>query len=312
MVVLAMPIFAVEASVRTPTPVSGITPVSPPSVPVRIACDGKWQWHLQGVALSDKNPNAIFWSMATELVKTDLDGSIDSQIAMPMHSGDLCISGGMVYVVVNKTNCWNGGGDPDNWVYVYNEDDISAGTVAEYHLVDPDGRQEIPGGAGAIARDDDYFYISGGLLPGSVKYKIYRYAVDFDTPAEVYIDTGSIPPISGIQCLALDSSSGWILCGMYGAQAMYVSRTGEYGGALRSGSCAYGVMNWSGSVYARGRLSGSTGKFTAYLSFFDMLLPPAPVSAERDSSAVNSTETLPDGYRPPAGSVDSSPSLSGY
>ena len=57
-------------------------------------------YHLQGVACDGE---AIYWSFSTSLVKTDLTGTNKlAEVEVPMHSGDLCVHRGKVYVATDE------------------------------------------------------------------------------------------------------------------------------------------------------------------------------------------------------------------
>lgn len=73
--------------------------VSLHAVPDRIALEGDYPPHLQGVCTDGTN---IWWSHTVELVRTDLKGKVLAHAKrLKSHHGDLCVVGGTLYVAVN-------------------------------------------------------------------------------------------------------------------------------------------------------------------------------------------------------------------
>ena len=65
---------------------------------IEVSCEGVYRHHLQGIAA---NEDSIFWSFTTTLVKTDLNGSVQSKVEVANHHGDLCLHKGKLFVAVN-------------------------------------------------------------------------------------------------------------------------------------------------------------------------------------------------------------------
>ena len=56
-----------------------------------IACEGSYGDHIQGMATDGE---AIYWSFASTLVKTDLNGKVLKSVPVPYHCGDPCWADG--------------------------------------------------------------------------------------------------------------------------------------------------------------------------------------------------------------------------
>ena len=178
----------------------------PPPTPLQAlamsgaALSGVYPGHLQGVCLAARD--AIYWSMTTTLVKTDLSGTIVRQAGVVSHHGDLCHVDGRIYVAVNL-GLFN---DPerraDSWIYVYDPRDLS--------LL---ARRPVPDlvyGAGGIAFGDGRFVVVGGLPEGAGENRLYAYDETFTSARPIRLETG--PTYKGIQTAAFDGNHWWFGC----------------------------------------------------------------------------------------------------
>lgn len=165
-----------------------------------VALSGSYPGHLQGVCTNDRD--AIYWSMTTCIVKTDLSGNVVRQIEVPSHHGDLCHVDGKIFVAVNL-GLFN---DPemrsDSWVYVYDAEDL---TLSDRHAV-----SDVVYGAGGIAFDQDRFIVVGGLPADQGENRIYEYDPTFTVCREVRLETGQT--YKGIQTAAFDGVHWWFGC----------------------------------------------------------------------------------------------------
>lgn len=161
---------------------------------------GVYPGHLQGVCTNDRD--AIFWSMTTDLVKTDLAGSVVRRVAVPSHHGDLCHVGGRIYAAVNLGLFNDPGQRADSWVYVYDAETLSLLTRR------PVG--DVVYGAGGIASGEGRFIVVGGLPEGQDENCIYECDETFSAPREIRLATG--PTYKGIQTAAFDGDHWWFGC----------------------------------------------------------------------------------------------------
>ena len=134
-----------------------------------ISCDGDYRHHLQGVCADDTG--SVFWSFTTEMVKTDSKGKVLAKLEVENHHGDLCYTGGKVYVAVNLGKFNDPKGNADSWVYVY--DSASLKFLSKHEVKD------VFHGAGGMDARDGHFYIVGGLPKGVEKNYVYEYDEKF-------------------------------------------------------------------------------------------------------------------------------------
>jgi hypothetical protein len=141
------------------------------SIPDLIKYERNYDGHLQGIATDFKN--YLFWSHTTQLVKTDLKGTVLKVIDVPTHHGDLDYYKGKIYVAVNLGKFNEEAGQEDSWVYVYEPENLEL--LHRYPV------SELVHGAGGIAIHKKQVMIVGGL-PYNGKYDknfVYEYDLDF-------------------------------------------------------------------------------------------------------------------------------------
>ncbi|WP_269714909.1 hypothetical protein [Caulobacter sp. NIBR2454] len=165
-----------------------------------VALSGVYAGHLQGACTNDRD--AIYWSMTTSIVKTDVSGNVLRQITVANHHGDLCHVDGKIYVAVNLALFNDPQKRSDSWIYVYDADDLS---LLKRHAV-----SEVVYGAGGIAFGDDRFIVVGGLPDGVGANALYEYDDQFRLRREIVLKTGQT--YKGIQTAAYDGSHWWFGC----------------------------------------------------------------------------------------------------
>lgn len=141
------------------------------NIPDSIKYERNYGGHLQGFATDYKD--FLFWSHTTQLVKTDLKGTVLKVVDVPTHHGDLDYYEGKIYVAVNLGKFNEEAGQEDSWVYVYEPENLE---LLHKYLV-----PELVHGAGGIAIHKKQVMIVGGL-PYNGKYDknfVYEYDPDF-------------------------------------------------------------------------------------------------------------------------------------
>ncbi|EMI18898.1 signal peptide-domain containing protein [Rhodopirellula maiorica SM1] len=216
--------FAIEPAV------SSAKDASPASLPFgEVKCDGDYAHHLQGVCTD--NNEAIFWAITTQLVKTDREGNVLKQVAVPNHHGDLCFNDGKVYVAVNLGQFNNPEGKADSWVYVY--DAASLDLVAKHEC------QQVFHGAGGIGIANGHFFVVGGLPEGVQENYVYEYDAEFRFVKKHVID--SKWTLLGIQTATFHDDAWWFGC--YGAPSTLLKTDAEFNMIGRYHfNCALGII----------------------------------------------------------------------
>ncbi len=186
-----------------------------------VTLSGAYPGHLQGVCTNDRD--AIYWSMTTNLVKTDVSGNIVRQVAVPSHHGDLCHVDGKIYVAVNLALFNDPSKRAESWIHVYDGGDLS---LLARHAV-----SEVVYGAGGLAFGDGRFIVVGGLPDGIGENYIYAYDKDFRSGSRIVLKTGQT--YKGIQTAAFDGDHWWFGC--YGNPAFteVLVRTDRSFGAIQ-------------------------------------------------------------------------------
>jgi hypothetical protein len=165
-----------------------------------VTLSGVYPGHLQGVCTNDRD--AIYWSMTTAIVKTDVAGNIVQQLAVPTHHGDLCHVDGRIYVAVNLALFNDPEQRSDSWIYVYDVNDLA---LLARHPV-----RQVVYGAGGIAFGQGRFIVVGGLPDGVGENHIYEYDRDFRSGRRIVLKTGQT--FKGIQTAAFDGDHWWFGC----------------------------------------------------------------------------------------------------
>ena len=169
------------------------------SLPKEITCPGSYGGHQQGMATDGKT--AFFWSHTTQLAKTDLHGNLLKVIDVPSHHGDLDYYDQKVYVAVNLGG-FNGQGQSDSWVYVYDAEDFS--------LISKHAVPELVFGAGGIAIHNGRFIVVGGLPTECQENYAYEYDSNFNFVERHIIKSGHTAV--GIQTAAWFDEYWWFGC----------------------------------------------------------------------------------------------------
>lgn len=164
-----------------------------------IACEGSYGDHIQGMATDGE---AIYWSFASTLVKTDLNGKVLKSVPVPYHCGDPCWADGALYVPYGGGS-WNreiGDAESRNFIRVYN---------AELELTGEHHVPEVVYGAGCIEFRSGKFYVGGGLPDGKGENYIYEYDAKFR-----FVKRHAIPVSShlGVQTIKYAAGSFWLGC----------------------------------------------------------------------------------------------------
>jgi hypothetical protein len=205
-----------------------------------IHCPGEYDGHLQGIALDDDGN--IYWSFTVALVKTDAQGKLLKEIAVPTHHGDLWVEDGMVYVAVNLGKFNEEAGQADSWIYAYKADDLAL----EWKKAVP----EVVHGAGGITMRDGHCFVIGGLPKGYEENYVYEYDADANFIARHVLDSGYT--YLGIQTAAYADGTWWFGC--YGAPQETLRASGDLVFEEKFDyECALGIAPLPGGGFLIGR-----------------------------------------------------------
>jgi hypothetical protein len=206
----------------------------------QIVCPGSYGGHLQGIA-TDKD-GAIYWSFTTELVKTDMTGSILEKVSVPTHHGDLTFHDGKVYVAVNLGQFNEEAGHADSWVYVYDAKTLQ--------LISTHNIPEAVHGAGGMDYLEEHFFVVGGLPKGHSANYVYEYDKDFQFLKQHTIDSGYT--LMGIQTACYSQGYWWFGC--YGDSPSLLKTNGSFRLLGKYGfDCALGISEFSENTFLIGR-----------------------------------------------------------
>ena len=168
-----------------------------------ILCQGEASGHLQGF---DSDGEFIYWSMFTNLIKTDYSGKVIAQRAVDPHHGDCCVHEGKVYVATeNRTKEKRG-----LYINVYNCKDLTP--VKEYTIDFPHN------GIDGITFANGFFYVGEGK--GKTSEQEFNWIHKF-TPDFVFVEKIKIPgkTIYGIQTMTFVGGFFWL--GTYSKDRTY-------------------------------------------------------------------------------------------
>jgi len=165
-----------------------------------VACAGRYDGHLQGVATN--KVDTLWWSWTTALVKTDRAGQVLGRITVPSHAGDLTYRDGKVYVAFNFGRFNQPEGEADSWIVVYDGDTLAE---LERHAI-----PELIHGAGGIAHHGDRFVVVGGLPVGAEENLVYEYDLNFVLLRRHTLPTGYTR--LGIQTIEYADGAWWLGC----------------------------------------------------------------------------------------------------
>lgn len=179
-----------------------------------VACEGDYQYHLQGVCRNDEG--AIFWSFTTDLVKTDEQGKVLKKIPVVNHHGDLCYDDGKIYVAVNLGRFNDPKGNADSWVYVYDEETLEE--LAKHEV------QEVFHGAGGMDVKGGHFYVVGGLPDGVEENYVYEYDGTFQFVKKHVVQSKWTR--LGIQSAAWHDGAWWFGC--YGSPKILLKTDADF------------------------------------------------------------------------------------
>lgn len=268
-------------------PLTGSLAQQPPAAaapPVEIACEGRYQHHLQGVC-RDGQGN-LFWSFTTALVKTDAAGHRKRQIPVENHHGDLCFHDGKIYVAVNLGRFNDPAGNADSWVYVYRADDL---TEVARHPV-----PQVFHGAGGIAFGPRTFLVVGGLPDGVQENYLYEYDTAFRFLGKRVISSGHT--LLGIQTAAFADGYWWFGC--YGNRLLKVDTDFQMIGNDPF-DCGLGILGTGDGNFlvARGSCSktaGCDGRLVAARSHRQLgLALQRPIQRVLFGSCIQQAEPMP-------------------
>ena len=171
-----------------------------------ILCQGEAGGHLQGF---DSDGEFIYWSMFTNLIKTDYAGKVVEQRPVDPHHGDCCVHEGRIYVATeNRTKERRG-----LYVNVYDCRDLAP--VKEFPI---DFHNGGIGGIDGITFANGFFYVGEGKNKNSEQE--FNWIHKF-TPAFVPVEKIKIPgkTIYGIQTMTFADEFFWL--GTYGKERTY-------------------------------------------------------------------------------------------
>ena len=151
-------------------------------LPGKITYASNYGGHLQGITTD--YDDFLFWSHTTQIVKTDLKGTILKIIDVPTHHGDLTFYRNKLYVAVNLGKFNEEPGLADSWIYIYDADDLS--------FIKKVPVPEVVHGAGGIAIHNNQAMVVGGLpnLPSYIKNIVYEYDLEFNLKKIHFLETG--------------------------------------------------------------------------------------------------------------------------
>ncbi|MDD4268409.1 MAG: hypothetical protein GXY25_10515 [Pirellulaceae bacterium] len=171
-----------------------------------ILCQGEANGHLQGF---DSDGKFIYWSMFTNLIKTDYAGKVVAERPVDPHHGDCCVHDGRIYVATeNRVKEKRG-----LYINVYKCEDLTP--AGEFPIDFHNGES---GGIDGIAFANGFFYVGEGKdWQSEQEFNwIHKFTSDF-TP----VDKIKIPGKTTYGIQAMTFADGFFWLGTYSKQRTY-------------------------------------------------------------------------------------------
>ncbi len=178
-----------------------------------ILCQGEANGHLQGF---DSDGKFIYWSMFTNLIKTDYAGKVVAERPVDPHHGDCCVHDGKIYVATeNRVKEKRG-----LYINVYKCEDLTP--AGEFPIDFHNGES---GGIDGIAFAHGFFYVGEGKDRQSEQEFnwIHKFTSDF-TP----VDKIKIPGKTTYGIQAMTFADGFFWVGTYSKPHVSVRRATEH------------------------------------------------------------------------------------
>ncbi len=121
--------------------------------------------HKQGMASDYKQ--FLYWSHNEKLVKSDFSGKILKMVDVPNHHGDLTWYMGNIYVAVNHGEFSTVIGLADNWIYVYDGENLN--------FIRKMPVPELAYGAGGIGCHHGRLMVVGGVADLCTENYVFEY-----------------------------------------------------------------------------------------------------------------------------------------
>ena len=215
-------------------------------------------YHLQGIACDGE---AIYWSFTTSLVKTDLTGTNKlAEVEVPMHSGDLCVHRGKVYVATDE-GMFVRQNNLKQEIRVYD-----AATLQRVKIYNIDADCASHGfHVSAIEYANNRFWLAMGRNEDSTDTKNYvmEYTPSFEYVATHELATGNTQ--YGLQTIAYHDGKFYI--GTYSGEnvpaSAFICDSDSQGFVNSTIPAAEGVMSVNGTLYTAVSSKGSNDRWTA-------------------------------------------------
>lgn len=171
-----------------------------------ILCQGEASGHLQGF---DSDGKFIYWSIFTNLIKTDYAGKVVAQRPVDPHHGDCCVHEGKIYVATeNRTKEKRG-----LYVNVYGCKDLAP--IKEFPI---DFHNGGIGGIDGITFANGFFYVGEGK--GKNSDREFNWIHKF-TPDFVPVEKIKIPGKTTYGIQAMTFADGYFWLGTYSKERTY-------------------------------------------------------------------------------------------
>lgn len=208
--------------------------MSATTVAAEVTLDTTYPAHLQGI---DCDGTYMYWSFTTYLVKSQLDGTTITAVAVPSHSGGICYYNNKIYVAT----CVGGyGTSSQNYIKIYNCSDLSLDETIDI-------TSDIEYGIGAIAHNPNngHFYVGNAATPAlNIDQRVYEFDSDFNK-VDMHVTIENYESY-GVESLRLVNGM-WYVVG-YGATVWFDENfeTKLYEDNIGG---AYGIAHYSGTQY---------------------------------------------------------------